>query len=715
MGKIKNCLQFYFWAISILTFFGIIGMNTTIQATETSKIHFISTGASDAFLVESNGHFGLIDSANPPYNDGTLQANVENEQYTVVHVVNYLQQVGVQKLDFILATHAHSDHIGGMREIAKYFVDENTTYYYREYVETTDDVEFPEYDNQGYFTRAIEAMESKGAHLVDVTNQTPVFTMGGYTIKLLNTQPASSDEVNNENLARGENKNSICALVQYGNKKVLFTGDMEVEDEARLIEEYGTEIANVDVLKMGHHGSYTSTLLSFAKAVNPRFIVIPNKRIGVSTNVGTLVYLQCLQEEQRLQAVYVTGNNEDAVVLVMDNDISLSNGELISFQVERNENWLNVYYKGELLCTLYEENGQFAYGWKKMIYNGKEEWFCFRRYSGVMEKGWQKLGTSMGNFWFYFDENGPMYKGWNRIDDVWYYFCKEDNEFEGYIEGGMVTGWKKLNTSLGEFWFYFDNNGHMQTGWQRIDNEWYYFCKQDNEIEGYAEGSMVKGWKKLDTTMGQFWFYFDENGHMLTGWQRINSEWYYFCKQNNEVTGYAQGGIVTGWKKLDTTLGKFWFYFDENGHMQKDWINLGGKWFYLCLEDNDVDGYSEGAMIVGRHELLFEGQNIYFRFCEADDIPYGFKVGEALTNVTFEGRTYDERGKEIVDNNASWGDIDGNGSIEILDVRLLLQAYINSTTSTVWTDEQLALMDMNDDAKVDILDVRLLLQAYINS
>ena len=61
------------------------------------------------------------------------------------------------------------------------------------------------------------------------------------------------------------------------------------------------------------------------------------------------------------------------------------------------------------------------------------------------------------------------------------------------------------------------------------------------------------------------------------------------------------------------------------------------------------------------------------------------------------------------------GDLDGNGKIEILDVRLLLQAYINSTTSTVWTDEQLALMDMNDDAKVDILDVRLLLQAYINS
>ena len=64
---------------------------------------------------------------------------------------------------------------------------------------------------------------------------------------------------------------------------------------------------------------------------------------------------------------------------------------------------------------------------------------------------------------------------------------------------------------------------------------------------------------------------------------------------------------------------------------------------------------------------------------------------------------------------AEAGDIDGNGSIEILDVRLLLQAYINSSPSTVWTPEQLAKMDMNNDETITILDVRLLLQKYINS
>ena len=61
------------------------------------------------------------------------------------------------------------------------------------------------------------------------------------------------------------------------------------------------------------------------------------------------------------------------------------------------------------------------------------------------------------------------------------------------------------------------------------------------------------------------------------------------------------------------------------------------------------------------------------------------------------------------------GDLDGNGKIEILDVRLLLQAYINSSSSTVWAEDKLVVMDMNEDGKVDILDVRLLLQVYINS
>ena len=60
------------------------------------------------------------------------------------------------------------------------------------------------------------------------------------------------------------------------------------------------------------------------------------------------------------------------------------------------------------------------------------------------------------------------------------------------------------------------------------------------------------------------------------------------------------------------------------------------------------------------------------------------------------------------------GDIDRNGVISIFDVRLLLQAYINSSSETIWDSEDLAIMDMDGNGSINIIDVRLLLQEYIN-
>jgi hypothetical protein len=91
--------------------------------------------------------------------------------------------------------------------------------------------------------------------------------------------------------------------------------------------------------------------------------------------------------------------------------------------------------------------------------------------------------------------------------------------------------------------------------------------------------------------------------------------------------------------------------------------------------------------------------------------------------------TYDER-QDVISNilvhygnknvllqktNINPGDMDDDGIITIIDVRLLLQTYINSGSSTVYSDEELELMDINGDEKIDIIDVRLLLQNYINS
>ncbi len=101
---------------------------------------------------------------------------------------------------------------------------------------------------------------------------------------------------------------------------------------------------------------------------------------------------------------------------------------------------------------------------------------------------------------------------------------------------------------------------------------------------------------------------------------------------------------------------------------------------------------------------------------------YGIELGETANFILRAVVVIDDRYVDITNEykgtytytDQVLGDLDGSGEIDIIDVRLLLQTYINSGSSE-WTPEDLATMDMNDDDEVDIIDVRLLLQAYINS
>ena len=102
-------------------------------------VHFIKCGSADSILIESNGKYGLIDSSNPyqyiknevehvqiDESKGERNQWVSNQDESVQAVLNYLDYLKVNKLDFILGTHAHSDHIGGIPAIAYKFVDNNT-------------------------------------------------------------------------------------------------------------------------------------------------------------------------------------------------------------------------------------------------------------------------------------------------------------------------------------------------------------------------------------------------------------------------------------------------------------------------------------------------------------------------------------------------------------------------------------------------------------
>lgn len=222
--------------------------------------------------------------------------------------------------------------------------------------------------------------------------------------------------------------------------------------------------------------------------------------------------------------------------------------------------------------------------WKEINKN----WFYFDK-NGFVATGWQKI---KGKTYFLSrvsaaGKRGRMLTGWNSIDGFKYYFGSD---------GALVaTGWKQI----GGKWFYFTvssklgESGKMLTGWREIGGQIYYF---KNAGGNGVKGGMFTGWK----TIGKYNYYFDGSGKILTGWQKLNGSWYFLKKAitpgiaGRAFTGWqkigsetyflkragalkAKGKMLTGWQKIDGNT----FYFDGNGARKSGWLKIGNDWYYL--------------------------------------------------------------------------------------------------------------------------------------
>ena len=185
----------------------------------------------DAILLESNGHYGLVDSGEdwdyPNSEEYPLRAGVTTGIGYEQQVIHYLRQLGVKKLDFYIATHSHSDHIGSADEILDAFPtdrlyineyddsymldahgdDPNDPYYYPEAQESR------LWDNQYVYDCAIEAAKRNGTKIItdldlEENQKYCSFTMGEMSIKLLNVD-RDRDESGNIIPVSSENNNCI--------------------------------------------------------------------------------------------------------------------------------------------------------------------------------------------------------------------------------------------------------------------------------------------------------------------------------------------------------------------------------------------------------------------------------------------------------------------------------------------------------------------------
>lgn len=203
----------------------------TITTKDDLTVYFIDVGQADSILLENKGHYMLIDAGNNE--DGPK-------------LVNYFNELGIKEFDYVVGTHAHEDHIGGMDDIIKNFKIDN--FYMPDAVTTTKT-----------FEDVLDALEEK-----NVVFQTPQinqeFNLQDTTITTLSV---TSDEKN-------LNDTSIVLKAKHGTNTFLFMGDASTKIEKNLLNEN----IKSDVLKVGHHGSRYSTSLAFLKKVSPEYAVI---------------------------------------------------------------------------------------------------------------------------------------------------------------------------------------------------------------------------------------------------------------------------------------------------------------------------------------------------------------------------------------------------------------------------------------------------------
>lgn len=167
----------------------------------------------------------------------------------------------------------------------------------------------------------------------------------------------------------------------------------------------------------------------------------------------------------------------------------------------------------------------------------------------------------------------------------------DDNGGKIYIEDShKVIGWKFLKEEYSdkEHWYYFDNNGHVKTGWLKYQNKWYYF----NEDGKMAKNCSVDGY-----ALGNDGYWIEDGG-----WKRNSTGWWYSYG--------ASKGYAIGWKAFEDidrvkhdeyylNKGDIWYYFDENGYMKTGWFNYEGKWYYFnndgsMARNSTIDGYIIG-------------------------------------------------------------------------------------------------------------------------
>ena len=378
---------------------------------------------------------------------------------------------------------------------------------------------------------------------------------------------------------------------------------------------------------------------------------------------------------------------------------------------------LNLPSNSEMQAGLYDFNDEGNY----IVYSFDHDSLNHYYYFGSDGRAVTGLQNIWGSIYYFDPTNYIEYNGWKEIDGSYYFFkpyavnnlqnidgviyyfkdhklvtnqtlnLPASNEIKGGIykfdqngHGKLLpqSGWKKTGSN----WEYLDNEGNPVNDWQFIGSSWYYFENNilvSNQImqvpskKGFAAGLycfdqnghyLTNQWYKESMNIT---YYFGSDGRAVTGWQKIDDDWYYFDNNSNELycDGIAyipsQNGyyyfdhnghyIINGWQR---DLEGYNFYFGPDGRAVNGWQLIGSSWYYFNnyrLVTNQIFSVPSSANIKGGTYFFDQNghylSNIWKNDSEGHDFFFG-EDGRAVNGLqTIAGTLYLFTNYQLVKNN----------------------------------------------------------------
>jgi len=209
--------------------------NIDEESNDILKVYFVDVGQGDSIIL-NKGNESMIIDAGPNSSE--------------IKLINFINSLNITKFKYVVGTHVHEDHIGGMEKVISDF--EVSKVIFPKTISTTKT-----------FNDFIDSVKNKGINLTSPKVGDVYYLSDDVKIQIVAPNSEYYDDQNNY---------SIVLKVTYKNISFLFTGDAETLSEKEILQN-GIDVS-ADVLKLGHHGSNSSTSAKFLDKVNPKYAII---------------------------------------------------------------------------------------------------------------------------------------------------------------------------------------------------------------------------------------------------------------------------------------------------------------------------------------------------------------------------------------------------------------------------------------------------------